>query len=228
MSVSKNKGTNLLRSSEKRSLRRFLTLYFILVVMILSLLGTFYYESEEKLMFSNQRTLLSNHANEEVQELRRLHRDFPKRTEYPKCNDFRSAIYDIERVEIFSKLKNTNVNFDKEMYRVNNTIQFVKYLDDYYLGAKYLFVEIDEDKTWYKNIMIEILTLGSIALIILAIFGLFFVNLFLRPMKNSITLLDNFIKDVYRVLAPGGELAILELVRPKNPLVQILYQFYLF
>ena len=128
MSVSKNKGTNLLRSSEKRSLRRFLVLYFILVVMILSLLGTFYYESKEKLMFSNQRTLLSNHANEEVQELRRLHRDFPKRIEYPKCNDFRSAIYDIERVKIFSRLQNPNVNFDKEMYRVNNTIQFVKYL----------------------------------------------------------------------------------------------------
>ena len=163
--------------------------------MILSLLGTFYYESKEKLMFSNQRTLLSNHANEEVQELRRLHRDFPKRIEYPKCNDFRSAIYDIERVKIFSRLQNPNVNFDKEMYRVNNTIQFVKYLDDYYLGAKYLFIEIDEDAIWYKNIMIEILTLGSIALVILAIFGLFFVNLFLRPMKNSITLLDNFIKD---------------------------------
>jgi len=195
LSVSKNKGTNLLRSSEKSSLRRFLALYFILVVMILSLLGTFYYDSQKDLMSSNLRTLLSNHANEEVQELRRLHRDFPKRADYPRSDDFRSAIYDIERVKIFSGLKNPVVNFDKEINSNNNTIQFVKYLDDYYLGAKYLFIEIDEDTEWYRDIMIEILTLGFFALIILAIFGLFFVNLFLRPMKNSMTLLDNFIKD---------------------------------
>ena len=195
MSVSKNKGTNLLRSSEKSSLRRFLALYFILVVMILSLLGTFYYESQKDLMSSNLRILLSKHANKEVQELRRLHRDFPKRTDYPKSDDFRSAIYDIERVKIFSLLTNPHVNFDKEINNDNSTIQFVKYLDDYYLGAKYLFIEIDEDTEWYRNIMIEILTLGFFALIILAIFGLFFVNLFLRPMKNSMALLDNFIKD---------------------------------
>jgi len=146
-------------------------------------------------MFSNQRTVLSNYANEQVHQLRRLHRDFPTRVEYPRHTEFRSAIYDIERVKIFSTLKSQNVNFDKEVYRANNMIQFVKYLDDYYLGAKYLFIEIDEDENWYANTMTEILTLGAITLTILALFGLFFVNLFLRPMKTSMTLLDNFIKD---------------------------------
>lgn len=36
-----------------------------------------------------------------------------------------------------------------------------------------------------------------------------------------------FIKDVYRALAPGGELAILELVRPKNVFIKKLYPLYL-
>ena len=195
MSVSKNKATNLLRSSEKSSLRRFLVLYFILVVMILSLLGTFYYQSKEKLMYSNQRTTLSNYAHEQIQQLRRLHRDFPQKTDYPRNPEFRSAIYDIERSKIFSTLKNQNIHFKKAFYRKNGTIRFMMYLDDYYLGAKYLFIEIDEDKEWYSTIMMEIFTLGTIILIVFAIFGLFFVNLFLRPMKNSIVLLDDFIKD---------------------------------
>jgi len=163
--------------------------------MILSLLGTFYYQSQEKLMFSNQRTVLSNYANEQVHLLRRLHRDFPKKTKYPRHSEFRSAIYDIERVKIFSTLKNPAVNFDKEVYRTNNMIQFVKYLDDYYLGAKYLFVEIDENQDWYGETIRDIVILGLFTLAVLAIFGLFFVNLFLRPMKNSMMLLDNFIKD---------------------------------
>lgn len=195
MSVSKNKGTSLLRSSEKSSLTRFLTLYIILVAMLLLLLGIFYYQSQEELMFSNKRNILSTYANKQVKELKILHHYFPERTAYPRSLKFRSAIYDIEGVKIFSTLKNAKVNFDKEIYRVGNTIQFVKYLDDYYLGAKYLFIEVDEDEAWYKETMENILFFGTMTLIVLAIFGLFFVKLFLRPMKNSIMLLDNFIKD---------------------------------
>jgi len=39
--------------------------------------------------------------------------------------------------------------------------------------------------------------------------------------------IDNFIKDVFRILSPGGQLAILELVRPKNGIVRLFYSFYL-
>ena len=216
MSVSKNKGTNLLRRSEKSSLRRFLALYFTLVVMILSLLGTFYYQSKEKLMYSDQRTILSNYAHEQIQQLRRLHRDFPQKSDYPRSSEFRSAIYDIERSKIFSTLKHPEVNFDKELHHQGGMITSVTYLDDYYLGTKYLFIEIDEDKDWYSGVMMEIFTLGTIILVVLAIFGLFFVNLFLRPMKNSIMLLDDFIKDTTHELNTPIT-ALLMSVNKKNP-----------
>jgi len=193
--ASKNKGTSLLRSSEKSSLTRFLSLYIVLVTMVLLLLGVFYYQSQEKLMFSEQRTELSDYANEQVKELKLLHHYFPSRTQYPRSYNYRSAIYDIERVKIFSTLKNEHINFDKEIYRQGDTIHFVKYLDDYYLGAKYLFLEVDEDEGWYEETITNIFILGTFTLIVLAIFGLIFVKIFLRPMKNSIMLLDDFIKD---------------------------------
>jgi len=194
--VSKNKGTNLLRSSEKSSLLRFLALYIILVTMLLLLLGIFYYESQEKLMFSNQRTILLNHANKQVKALKSLHNNFShKREVYPRNPYFRSAIYDIEGKLIFSNLKNNEIIFDKEIYRTGNCLQFVKYLDDYYLGAKYLFIEVDEDLTWRDETMSNIVTFGGLTLVVLAIFGFFFMRIFLRPMKNSIMLLDDFIKD---------------------------------
>lgn len=135
------------------------------------------------------------YANQQVQELKLLHHYFPERTEYPRSLDFRSAIYDIEGVKIFSTLENEAINFEKEIYRSGDSIHFVKYLDDYYLGAKYLFIEVDEDDEWYENTMANIMIFGTITLIVLAIFGFFFVKLFLRPMRNSIMLLDNFIKD---------------------------------
>jgi len=39
--------------------------------------------------------------------------------------------------------------------------------------------------------------------------------------------LDNFLMDVLRILTPGGQLAILELVRPETNIMKILYSFYL-
>ena len=146
-------------------------------------------------MYSNQRTILSDYAHEQIQQLRRLHRDFPQKSTYPRSSEFRSAIYDIERSKIFSTLHSQNVNFDKSFYHKNGMLTSVTYLDDYYLGTKYLFIEVDEDANWYSNVMMEIFSLGGIILVVLGIFGLFFVNLFLRPMKNSIMLLDDFIKD---------------------------------
>ncbi len=146
-------------------------------------------------MFSNQRTQLSNYANRQVKALKHLHNNFPKQTIYPRSLLFRSAIYDIEGHKIFSILKNPNISFEKEIYRVGRYIHFVKSLDDYYLGAKYLFIEIPEDLTWYHNTISNIITFGALIFIMLAMFGFFFVKILLRPMNESVQLLDNFIKD---------------------------------
>ncbi|HHB94571.1 MAG TPA: HAMP domain-containing histidine kinase [Campylobacterales bacterium] len=195
MSALKNRDISLYLNSEKQSLRRFLTLYIFLVLALISLLSVSYYKSQEKLMFSNQRTVLSGYATEQVKRLKILHHYFPTRYKYPRDRRFKSAIYDIERVLIFSTLDNNHVNMDKVIYRAGNKIHFVKTLDDYYLGAMYLILEIDEDRAWFRDTIWNIIALGTIMLIVLAIFGLFFVRLFLKPMKNSIELLDNFIKD---------------------------------
>jgi len=39
--------------------------------------------------------------------------------------------------------------------------------------------------------------------------------------------IDVFLKDAFRVLIPGGQLVILELVRPPNKIIQSLYSYYL-
>ncbi len=195
MSQSRNRDISLLLKNEKQSLRRFLYLYIFLVLAIITLLSIFYYQSQEKLMFSNQRTVLSGYATEQVKRLKILHHYFPTKNRYPRDERFKSAIYDIEQNLIFSTLKNNSVNLYKSIYRTGDKIHFIKYLDDYYLGAMYLVIEIDEDRSWHKETILYIIALGTVVLSILAIFGLFFVRLFLRPMKNSIQLLDNFIKD---------------------------------
>ncbi len=195
MSASKNRATNSLLKSEKKSLLRFLTLYLLLGTLVILLLSLFYYQSQEKLMFSNQRTVLSTYAYEQIKRLKSLHNYFDDRRTYPRDHRFKSAIYDLEEVQIFSLLENKMIKFDEEIYQAGGKIHLVKILDNYYLGAKFLFIEVDDDRIWHQETMKRIGIYGSLAFLILLLFSFLLAKLFLKPMRDSIMLLDRFIKD---------------------------------
>jgi len=121
---------------------------------------------------------------------------YPQSLIYPRNTKFRSAIHDLSGDEVFSLMKHKPRHFGRDIYRVKETLHFLKPLDEnYYLGAKYLFIEVDEDFSWKDDAIKDIMVYGTLTLLIMAIFGFFFVGIFLRPMRDSITLLDDFIKD---------------------------------
>jgi len=193
--VSKSKDINLFRQSEKISLIRFLALYTVLVASLLLLISLFYYQSQEKLMYAQYNKLLGTYATLEVKKLKNLHHYFPTQTRYPRSTKFKSGIYDNEESRIFSLLEKEPKYFESKIYRTEGKIHLVYVLETYYLGAKYLIIEVDEDNTWLQNTLQYILILGATAFLILSIFGFFFVKLFLKPMKDAMLLLDDFIKD---------------------------------
>jgi len=172
-----------------------LALYTALVTLLITLLSIFYYQSQEKLMFSNQRAEFSKYAYIQTKRLKVLHYFFPERTTYPRDPRFKSAIYDIEYKKIFSLLEDENVHFDEELYMTGRHIHFVKLLDTYYLGTKYLIIEVPEDIAWKHETWKQIVMGGIFAFILFMIFGLILARLFLKPMRDSIMLLDRFIKD---------------------------------
>lgn len=172
-----------------------MALYTALVILLITLLSLFYYQSQEKLMFSNQRAELSKYAYIQTKRLKVLHYFFPERTTYPRDPRFKSAIYDIEHKKIFSLLKDGNVHFNEEIYLSNHYVHFVKLLDTYYLGTKYLIIEVKEDTAWRSEALKRIVGYGMLAFIFFMMFGLVLARLFLKPMRDSIMLLDRFIKD---------------------------------
>jgi len=172
-----------------------LALYTALVILLITLLSIFYYQSQEKLMYSDQRAELSQYAYIQTKRLKVLHYFFPEKTEYPRDPRFKSAIYDIEYKKIFSLLEDENVHFNEEIYITKGHIHFVKLLDTYYLGTKYLIIEVPEDTAWKNETLKHIVGYGFLAFILFMIFGLVLARLFLKPMRDSIMLLDRFIKD---------------------------------
>ncbi|MGB5505721.1 MAG: HAMP domain-containing sensor histidine kinase [Sulfurovum sp.] len=196
MLVSKNKATNSLLKSEKKSLFRFLTLYVAMVILMITLLSLFYYQSQEKLMLSDQRAMLTKYAYIQTKRLKVLHHFFDERIDYPRDPRFKSAIYDLEHMKIFSLLEDENVHFDEEeIYITNNHIHLVKTLDDFYLGTKYLIIEVKDSSEWIGETWRNIIVYGFLAFIFFMLFGLYLMKLFLKPMRDSIVLLDRFIKD---------------------------------
>jgi len=195
LSASKNRATNSLLQSEKQSLYRFLALYATMVILGIVLLSLFYYESQYKLFLSDKRATLAQYAYIQTKRLKVLHHYFPEQREFPRDPRFTSAIYDIEKHPIFSLNHNNHVHFDEEIYLQEGYIHFVKGLDTYYLGTRYLVIEVEDDGAWVGAIWRHIALYGTIAFIISLIFGFFLAKLFLKPMRDSIMLLDRFIKD---------------------------------
>ncbi len=181
--------------SERSSLRRFLLLYWLLTLSLLVLAFTVYYRSQERIMLLEQKARMVDYASEQIKRLARLHRYFPELRTYPRDSRFRSAIYDLEYRQIFSTMQSNDVDFRKDIYRRDGVIHYVKILDKYYLGAKYLFIETPDNLHWYRQMMWKLGIAGVMAILLLALVGLYLARLFTRPMRRSIELLDRFIKD---------------------------------
>jgi len=164
-------------------------------MLVISVLAVYYYQSQEKLMLAEQRAILSKYAYIQTKRLKVLHHFFDERTEYPRDPRFKSAIYDLEYMKIFSLLDDEKVRFNEGVYMIDNHIHFVKTLDDFYLGTKYLVIEVEDDGIWRSDIWKNILGYGMFSFLLFMLFGLFLARLFLKPMRDSIVLLDRFIKD---------------------------------
>ena len=138
---------------------------------------------------------MQEYATLQVRRLKWLHNHFPKYKEYPRDNRFNSGIYDLEYKEIFSTMESKEVHLDKSLYFTKNYVVYVSILSDYYLGAKYLLIEIPKNEKTINNIYRNIIIYSLFALVILFAFGYYLSKLFVKPMKRSIEILDNFIKD---------------------------------
>ena len=99
-------------------------------------------------MLSQKRITLQNYSNEFIARLKHLHVNFDKYQTYPRDPRFQSAIYDSDKKQIFSTLKSDSINLNSIVYTSNKKIHFIKEPESYYLGSKYVILEIDDDLVW--------------------------------------------------------------------------------
>ena len=146
-------------------------------------------------MLQEKRQILQNYSNDLIYRLKDLHINIDKNDIYPRDDRFESAIYDSDKKKIFSTLKDSSVSLDDVIYVSGDSIHFIKEPESYYLGAKYVIVEIPDDKIWFESIKYKMIIYFSLAFSFMIIIGYFMLKLFLKPMRDALHLLDRFIKD---------------------------------
>ncbi|MCT7463318.1 HAMP domain-containing histidine kinase [Aliarcobacter cryaerophilus] len=194
MLVLKSSGIDLSKS-ETRTIIGFSLIYSILVLVILGVITFLYYQFKKDLMLQDVRQTLQNYSNTQIANLKELHINIDKSDIYPRDERFNSAIYDSSKKKIFSTLLMGDVKLDEVIYLKDGYIHLIKEPESYYLGSKYVIVEIKDDNIWFANIKYKMLFWFLFSFILLLFVGYFIAKLFLKPMRDSIQMLDRFIKD---------------------------------
>ena len=194
MLVLKSSGIDLSKS-ETRTIIGFSLIYSILVLVILGVITFLYYQFKKDLMLQDIRQTLQNYSNTHIANLKELHINIDKSDIYPRDERFNSAIYDSSKKKIFSTLLMNDVKLDEVIYLKDGYIHLIKEPESYYLGSKYIIVEIEDDNIWFANIKYKMLFWFLFSFILLLFVGYFIAKLFLKPMRDSIQMLDRFIKD---------------------------------
>ncbi|MCG3701075.1 HAMP domain-containing histidine kinase [Aliarcobacter butzleri] len=184
-----------LTKSETRTLLGFSLLYSFLVLVILCVMFFLYYQFQKDLMLQEKRQILQTYSNSLISNLKELHINIDKDNVYPRDEKYKSAIYDSDKKKIFSTLQSQTVKLDDVIYLKNDKIHFIKEPESYYLGSKYVIVEIPDDHIWFENIKYKMIIGFLLAFLFMIFVGYFISKLFLKPMRDALHLLDRFIKD---------------------------------
>jgi len=184
-----------LLKSEKKSLIRFLLIYFGSTFLLFSIASWIFYTSQKHHLLDQQRDALKFESTQVISKLRTLHKTYTSTLTYPVDPFVKSAIYDLDKRYIFGTDKQRDLLTQQEYMVIESKIYYLSKVEPYYLGAAFLLVskELDEKPIMElkRNIGLFLLSAGMF----FALLGLFLGKLFIAPMRESIEKMNHFIQD---------------------------------
>ena len=182
-------------SAKYQTLKRFLALYGVLVILILALLGTLYYQYAKTQMISSHRLAMQLESESYVPILNDWLQADRNLTTFPKDLAYKTALYGYDKKFLAGNLRGKSLHFKESISLDGRYIHLIVSLAPYEMGDFYLIFETYDDGLWRKQAIETALIIGSILFAFLLLIGFILARLLLKPMNEAIALLDDFIKD---------------------------------
>ena len=199
MSVTNGWGISLVTpkgwtGAETRTFRAFLALYTVMSVLILVLMATMYYRSQKEVMLSTHRLSMQLQAESYMPRLQKWLRSGAW-DGFPEDLAYKTGLYAEDKSTIESRLQVAPYSIEQGIRKEGKYIHFVMPLASYGIYGTYLVFETEDDGLWLRTFWQNSLLSGIVIFSVLMIIGFYLSKLFIRPMKEAVLLLDNFIKD---------------------------------
>lgn len=153
-----------------------------------------YYVFQKELIIKNYYLQSEQEIATLASKLKQLHFSNDELLLYPRFENFKSSIYDIDKNPIFEQFKVATVDFDQSSFVIQDKLYFIHKNTNYFLGVAYIIIEKPLPKELSQLIqnIIVVFVCSSVFIILISYF---LSKMFLKPLKETISLLDNFIKD---------------------------------
>jgi len=188
-----------LLKSEKKSLIRFLLIYLGSTFLLFSLASWLFYNTQKHDILEQQLNSLKFQSQDISQTLRILHQKFTPRLQYPRHSLIDSAIFDKDKKYIFGS-KNAPKFLDKKIFtKDSQRLYLISHVEPYYLGASFLLVSQKLDQKPITALQYRIVWFMLGAGLLFGLLGVFLGRLFIAPMRESMSRMNHFIKELQRI-----------------------------
>ncbi len=201
--------------NEKKSFRRFLLIYISSSLLLLSI-GTFlYYKMSYQLIITNNTTKIKENIDTFIQKNKTSGFLFSGVT--PKYDNIPLAIYINKELKIGS-FEPKNIDLSKEFFIDNDRLYYL--LKEHKMWGDILFLSYIDISKEHKELLLSIVIFSILSTLFIIFISFVLGRAFLRPMKETIESLEDFISDAtHEINTPLSNILInIELAQEIYPL----------
>jgi len=181
--------------SEKRSLRRFLAIYILSTLILVSVGLSIFYHYEVHQIYDHQNEMLKVKTAILKSKLHELHSNLWGELKYPVIKGINTAVYDIDKNYLIGDFKPEKIEWSRDFWQYKDKLYHRVDIYPYHIGAATIVSTAPIDYKPIYALKTKIAVAFLLSLLFAALIARWLGKLFLAPVHNTMQLIDRFIKD---------------------------------
>jgi len=179
---------------ERKSLINFIVLYVGSSVLLLSVIAFLIYENEERNCLEMTKMKMEHFADMQGEEIIKSEMKNSKEYMLPEKSPYEVALFD-DKNKLLCGDDIESINFSKRSYTRGGSLFLVSNAAAGHLGVKHIVVKENALERTIKELKQNVILVWFISVIFISIMAYWLGRIFLKPVREKIDTIDEFIKD---------------------------------